>query len=203
METAVARVDVLAAAQLVHLEAPHRRQRTVVRQPLDDREARPAVRAVDEGVAEPRIGRVAHLPEAVGADGRVDGKEGLGPARLLALEDDEPPAAGRRDGFGVEFVDPGERRRLAEQPKGEPVDALARPLDLDDDAEARVPHESGKILLDGVAEDARAETDALHPPARDEPRPDRPAAEFQVVGDPLPVGPVHARSRGLHPEAHP
>ena len=54
-------------------EAGHRRPRPVVRHAGDDREARAAVRAVDERVAVPAIGRVEELARQRGAGGHVGG----------------------------------------------------------------------------------------------------------------------------------
>ena len=57
----VPRVLILRAAELAHRKARHRRQRTVVGNARGDREARPAVGAVDERVAMATVARVVHF----------------------------------------------------------------------------------------------------------------------------------------------
>src|ERR671938_155723 len=64
MEPPILGVLVLAPALGAHREAGHRRQRPVVRDADDDREARSALRAVDERVAVAAILGVEELPEA-------------------------------------------------------------------------------------------------------------------------------------------
>ena len=81
VEAAVARVVVLRAARRAHREARHRRQRAVVGHAADDREARPAVRAVHERVAEAPVGGVEELAQAVRARGHVGADERRGGAR--------------------------------------------------------------------------------------------------------------------------
>ncbi len=61
VEAAVRRVRVLGGAVGAQRERPHRRPGAVVRQLLDDRRARPAVRAVRERVAVAPVGRVGEL----------------------------------------------------------------------------------------------------------------------------------------------
>ena len=57
VEAPVQRILVLGLAGVAHLEARHRRQRPVVGDPLDDREARPAVRAVQKRIAVAAVAR--------------------------------------------------------------------------------------------------------------------------------------------------
>ena len=71
VEAPIARIVVLGAAALAHREPRHRRQRPVVGDAPHDREARPAVGAVDERIAVAAIAGVEKLGEAVGAGRRV------------------------------------------------------------------------------------------------------------------------------------
>ena len=71
VEAPVGRVLVLAAAVGAHREAGHRRVRPVVGNRPHDREAGPALRAVDERVAVAAVGRVEELAQAVVARGHV------------------------------------------------------------------------------------------------------------------------------------
>ena len=61
VKASVARVLILTPAGVAHRELTHRRQRPVVRDVLDDREPRTAVRAVGEGVAVAAIARIARM----------------------------------------------------------------------------------------------------------------------------------------------
>ena len=128
VEAAIERVLVLGAARLAHLESGHRRQRPVVGDSLDDREPRPAVGAVDEGVAESAIARVEELGEAVlaGRGVRRDRSARLTPG--LALEDPEPALSARRQLLRHDAVDRRQRRRLRRPgARGNPTRRAAHP----------------------------------------------------------------------------
>ncbi len=71
MEAAVERVLVFRTARLAHLELAHRRPGAVVWDVFDDREARAAVGAVDEWIAEAAISRIEQLSKAIRAGGDV------------------------------------------------------------------------------------------------------------------------------------
>ena len=68
---AVFDVVVFPVAVRAHREGAHRGLGPVIGHVLDDREARAAVRAVDEGIAVAAVGRVAQFPQAVLADADV------------------------------------------------------------------------------------------------------------------------------------
>ena len=122
----VAGIVVLGLALRAHRESGHRRRRPVVGHAADDREARPAVRAVDERVAEAAVGRVAQLGEAVVAGRRVRRHQCVGVTLADALDDAELALAGRRERVAVDALDDGQRRRLAGEP-GEEADGAPRP----------------------------------------------------------------------------
>ncbi len=71
VEAAVERIAVFAGARRTHHEGCHGRGRAVIRNVFDDRKARAAVRAVNEGIAEPTVLGIEQLPQAVGADADV------------------------------------------------------------------------------------------------------------------------------------
>jgi len=73
VEPAIRGIFVLGAARGTHRERLHGRVRPVVRQALDDAEARAAVRAVCEGVAIASIVRAEQLAQAIGT--RCDVRE--------------------------------------------------------------------------------------------------------------------------------
>ena len=79
VEAAVAGVVVLGRARGAEREPGHRGVGSVVGQPHGDREPRTAVRAVDERVAVPAVGRVEQLAQAVVAHGDV-GRDERDPA---------------------------------------------------------------------------------------------------------------------------
>ena len=114
VEAPVAGIVVLGLARRAHREAGHRRRRPVVGHAADDREARPAVRAVDERVAEAAIGRVAQLGEAVVAGRRVRRDQRVGVAAARAL-DDTNRARRRRP-----VLSRRARRARAAAPRGQP-----------------------------------------------------------------------------------
>ena len=92
VEAPVARVLVLRPAGGAHLEARHRRERTVVGDAAHDREPRPAVRAVDERVAVAAVAGVPQLGQAVRARRGVGRHERVGAAVTLAGDDLEARA---------------------------------------------------------------------------------------------------------------
>ena len=111
MEAAVGRVLVLAAAGGTHREGRHRRARAVVGTAADDREPGPALRAVEERVAIPAVGRVEQLPQAVVAGGDVGRDQAVRrPPRLSTIA--KPVSPGGSHLLDVTVGDPRERRRL-------------------------------------------------------------------------------------------
>ena len=117
VEAAVGRIGILRRARRAHGERAHRRVGAVVGRSVDDRQARPAMRAIGERVAEAPLGRRPHLGEALGAGGcvRHDGRRhdacersarseslGVGRARraLSPRSNRAAPAAAPRCGAG-------------------------------------------------------------------------------------------------------
>ena len=143
VEAPVGRILVLAPALGTQRKAGHRRARPVVRDVDDDREARPALRAVDERVAVAAIGRVEELGEAVVA-GRDVGRDQRTATGALARDDPELAFARRRQRCGRDGLDAGQNRSLVPQPGRERVERPAVALRLDDDARAVVEHEAAE-----------------------------------------------------------
>ncbi len=71
VETPVGRIFVLGPALGAHRKAGHRRPRSIVGQPLDDRPARAAVRAIRERITVASLGRVLDFGQALGAGGQI------------------------------------------------------------------------------------------------------------------------------------
>jgi hypothetical protein len=161
VEPAIGRVVVLRRAAVAHGEARHRRQRAVVRHVADDREAGPAVRAVDERVAVAAVGRVEQLPKAVLAGRGVGRDLGVGGAPAGRLHDREAAFAARRHRLGSHELDHRQRRRLRGQPRHQRLDRLRRPLGLDHDSALVVAHEPGQAQPARQPMDVGPEPDAL------------------------------------------
>ena len=106
----------------------------VVGDRLDDRIARPAVGAVDEGIAIPKILRTEQLRQAIAAGGDVRRHLRQGRALGIAFFDDEPRLAlDRLDIHPPARLNLGQRRLIRPllQPLEEFLDPLCGPLELD------------------------------------------------------------------------
>ena len=68
VEAAIGRIVVFPLAREAHFEGGHGGARAIVGNVVDDREARAAIGAVDEGIAEAAVARVHHLAKTIGAD---------------------------------------------------------------------------------------------------------------------------------------
>ena len=164
VEAAVRGILVLARAVPTHGEAGHRGTRPVVRHVTHDREARAAVRAIGERVAEASIVRVEQLAEAVLARGDVGRHQDLALAARRAVQDRELALPEGAQVDVRELLDHRQRRRLAHQHVDEARDRLAVALDLDHRA-ARIVGDvarEAQARREGVGEGA--EPDALHQP---------------------------------------
>ena len=167
VEAPVGRVLVLPAAVAAQRETCHRRVRPVVGDAPDDREARPALRAVDERVAVAAVRRVEELVQAVVAGRDVGRDEGRPPGRA-ARRDREPGFASRGERLDDDGIDPGKGRRLEAECGAERVELVPVAFGLYYDAFAVVQHEPAERVppCDPVHE--RAEADALNDPSNAE-----------------------------------
>ena len=143
VEAAVERVLVLGLARVAHDEARHRRQRPVVGDPADDREARPAVRAVQKRIAVAAVGRVGELGEAVLARRRVRRDGRRRGAAVRARDDLKARLADDVDVLRLDAAHVGQRRRVAREPRDERLDDVRRALRLDEHAALVVEHPAG------------------------------------------------------------
>ncbi len=161
---AVGRVAILGRAGVAHVECRHRGVRPVVREIADDREARAAVRAGDEGVAEPTVVRVVHLGDAVVADRRVGRDQGSAAGHAATLDDPETSFVGGRARRSRHRFDPREWRCLGDEAPGELVDARLRSRHLDEHAGRVVADEPVEAGLGRQTVHERPEPDTLHDP---------------------------------------
>ena len=194
VEPAIGRVVVLRGARRAQGEARHRGQRAVVGNVAHDREPRPAVRAVDERVAEPTVAGVGQLGQAVGA-GRAVGRDQRRAASAgLARHNAETDAAAGLDGRRPHRVDPRQRRRLLLKQREEIADVRRRSLDLDEDAGRVVAHLPGQPEPGGQRVDERAEAHPLDHALHLDQRPD-----VRVPPDDCPLRGGRAGSSGGRP----
>jgi hypothetical protein len=143
VEAAIERVLVLAPAFAAHLEVGHRRERPVVWDTANDREARAAVGAVDERVAKTAVRRVEQLAKAVCACGRVSRDRGVGPPAARTCPD-------------LELLGPEAAQEV-------PYRILVA-LHLEQDTLRVVEHVTGELQLVREAVDVRSEAHALNRP---------------------------------------
>ena len=168
---AVARVGVLGGACRAQGELAHRGVRAVVGDVLDDGQARPAIDARDERVAEAPVARIPHLREAVGAGGDIRRQQRRRTLGTAGFQDFEGGC-----GIGVGIVgaaaahgqlahlvaeDPRERRGVAKHLRDEGVDLRRHALDLDEHLAVVVAAEPGDAMPGGDGGDVRAEPHAL------------------------------------------
>ena len=162
---AVPGILVFAATVRTHLESSHRRVPSVVRQRGDDREARSAVRAVDEGVGEASIRRIEQLLEAAGAGRSVWGRQagaGVGVDRWVDGEAGMATSRGRRR---LDGLDECERRCLGSDRRRERVERIGGRLRVDRDPAAVVADPARDPEPDREAGHERSEPHPLHDPA--------------------------------------
>jgi hypothetical protein len=163
MKAAVERVCVFATARIAHREIAHSRIGAVIRHVFDYREARAAVRAVDERIAEASVARVEHFTDAVFACGYVgrDGDElfSVGGAfyDLKIIEVREKRLENAFDRF-----DPRERRRIGFHFGDELVDSAWLALDIYQHARRVIEHATFERAATGLRENKRAKPDALN-----------------------------------------
>jgi hypothetical protein len=115
MKAAVHRVIVLTLALRTHLEAAHRGLGTVIRNILDDSEARPAVGAVGKWIAVTPVARGQNLSQT-----GLAGSDVRGDKLILALLGDavsnlKPTIALRCIAGYRDVLEPGQRRRQRHQ----------------------------------------------------------------------------------------
>ena len=163
VEAPVARIVVLRLTAAAHDEAGHRGLRPVVGDAADDREAGPAVRAVDERVAVAAVGRVEQLGEA-GVAGRGVGRHACGRRSAAARGDREASLTGRREIAGGHRLHAREGRRLGRQASEEPLHVAGVALDFDRHAARVVEDEARESELGCEAMDVGPEADTLNDP---------------------------------------
>jgi len=159
---AIVDVLVFSAAGVAHRERAHRGLRAVVGHALDDREARAAVGAVDERVAEAPVGRVAQLTRAVGTDRHVGGDVYLTLVPAAAGHDRELRRPERFKLLDRDRLDHRDGGRVGLDSAHELIDRGLRALDFDFEAARDVQRGAGEAEVAREAMHVRPEAHALH-----------------------------------------
>ena len=165
MEAAVEGIAVFGGAARAEGKAGHAGGGPVIGDGAGDGVARPAIGAIGEGVAEARIARIAHVPQAVGADAHIRADEHAVPAAARALHNLE-----RRAGQGgirrqIRALQPGEAgqgRQFFRQTPQKTLHGGGLALQLEADPVGGVAHLPGQTLLHGQPVDKGAKAHALN-----------------------------------------
>ncbi len=162
VEPPIGGIAILTLARIAHRERAHAGALTVVRERQDDREARAAVRAVDEGVAVPAVLGIEQLAQAIGAGRRVRGEQAVAALQVEALFHLEAHGAHRGRLGPADVLDARERRCLRRDRLAEAVEIGRRALRRDLDHPAAVADPAADPEPTRQPPHERSEPDALH-----------------------------------------
>ncbi len=162
VKAAASGIFVFRAAGRAELETAHRRRRPVVGQAEDDRETRPAARAVRERVVESAVVRREELGPALGARREVRQDDGARAGPRRALADREAGESRGRQPFDRDRVQDRRRRLLRRDPPDERFEPAARALDFDLDTVRIVAYPAVEGERTRQAVDERAKADPLN-----------------------------------------
>ncbi len=163
VEAPVERIGVLGSAALAHGEGRHGGGGAVVGQVVDDGEARPAVRAVDEGIAVAAVVGVEELVHAVGAGGQLGRHQSRLGHGLVVGEANLKTVEGLQGHFlDVDLLHLRSRRRVVGQLHDELVHQLALTLGVDVHPIGRVQHPAVDEVLLRRPIDKGTEAHPLH-----------------------------------------
>src|SRR5581483_1317224 len=173
MEPPARRDVVLLGAPRAHGKGAHRGRGPVIGERLDDGEARPAARAVDEGIAVASVGRIEQLAQAVRTGGRVGGHWERFAGDRQALVDLERASAGEGDRDCPQLLDACEGWRVRPEAFAERRDGGWRPLHLDLDPARAIADPASEPVVRGEPVHEGAEADSLHGAAHVDALPNR------------------------------
>ncbi len=161
VEPPISGIQILARAVRAHREHAHAGSFAVVREPFDDREPGPAVRAVDERIPEAAISWIEQLAQASLARGDVGRDEPVTALADPALHDREPVEPLGWNWSPPDLLDPSERRRLTRDRRTEPFEygRLRFCVDPHDAGVVADPSPNPKAVRESPYE--RPEADAL------------------------------------------
>ena len=183
MEAAVGRVAVFGMTGRAQPERRHRRADAVERDAERDREPRPAMGAVGEGVAMAPPAGIERFRRAGQANGCVRRDPGARRAAPAGgdMEARRQPAGEIAD---LDAVDLRQRRRLAPEAIDQRRDLRLGPAGADQHALAVVQHLAVESELSGDAPHRRAKSDTLHAAAHPDLGRDRRPSD-RNLGDPV------------------
>ena len=161
MEAAIGRVAIFARAIGAHREFFHRGVGAIVRQGLDDREARPAIRAVGEGITKATIGRIENFAQAIVAGRDVRQNEGALSAFLAAFPDLEFLETARVEVRCFATLDDGAGRPLRAQASHEIGKTPGCALDLNENTLGGIDHPALEIQFRCQSVNKGSKPDAL------------------------------------------
>jgi hypothetical protein len=144
VEAAILRVHVLAQTGHAEREVGQGGGRPVVRQRAHHGEARAAAGAIEEGVAEAAVARIAQLAQTIVARRNVCRDEHLGLAPLVGVLDPELQLPARRTAGALHRLDLSQGWGPALQPIEEQAHCGQRPLHLDQHRACLVAHEAAQ-----------------------------------------------------------
>ena len=145
MAAPVERIAVFGGTCRTERKIDHGSAFAIIWQPVDDGEARPAVRAIDEGIPVAAVRRVEELGDAGLAGGRVGADVGAPGGLRIAGSDDESLSRLMFQGeIGVGHADHGGHRRKPLLDPGEKgLDGLGWTLHFDGHPVGAVPDKTG------------------------------------------------------------
>ncbi|OQA96753.1 MAG: hypothetical protein BWY25_02215 [Chloroflexi bacterium ADurb.Bin222] len=162
VKAAVGGVFVLGTTGVAEREDAHGSIGPVVGDVRDEGEARPAIRAVDEGVAVAPVGRIEQLPQAIGTSRHVRRDEHETSCLRLRMADLERRVAIRGDRCRLQRSDVRERGRLSAQPGEERRQRLRVGFGFDVHAAGVIQHPAAHAEPPRQVVHEGTETDPLH-----------------------------------------
>ncbi len=162
VKAAVGGIFVLGATGVAEREDAHGSMGPVVGDVRDDGEARPAVRAVNEGVTVAPVGGVEQLPQAIGTGRHVRRDEHEAPLLRLRMADLERRVAIGGDRRRLQRGDARERGRLSAQRGEKCRQRLRLSFGLDVHAAGVIQHPAAHAEPSCQVVHEGAKTDSLH-----------------------------------------
>ena len=161
MKPPISRILVFLAALRTHGETGHRGPRAVVGAAGDDRQARPAVRTIQEWIAIAAVGRIEQLGQAGGASCHVGRNQHLAVrVALTGINAELCIAAGRNLGPG-NAVNMCQCRRVVREHVEKAVQGAAFPFHLDPHIAGLIPDKPLQVQIRGQIVNEGSETDSL------------------------------------------
>ena len=170
----VLRVAVLGRAFRAHRKPGHGGMRAVVGNARDDGKARPAVRAVDEGIAVPPVLRVQQLRLAVRAQAQIRRDRGPGGSRVGG-QDRKPIAAKRWRLRRIQGEEHRAGRAVGANARDQGMAGIGPALAVDFDPIRGIANKARQAERLGLTGDKGAKADALYNAVNGNEQPNHPS----------------------------